>query len=75
MCTGTIRRCMEKWGNEMHTVALVLENHKDFEAYKKLMPLYFPRSRREEELASGILPHFNRKLSIPIIRLCVIHEC
>lgn len=54
----TIRRCMEKWGDSLHSLAIVINNDSDMKAYKHLMPLYFPRSKKEEAASVEALPEF-----------------
>ena len=51
----TIRRFLERHGDDFDLVVLVVSNHNK-ESYDTLLPLYFPRSRVEEALAAGRLP-------------------
>ncbi|GAM26382.1 hypothetical protein SAMD00019534_095570, partial [Acytostelium subglobosum LB1] len=52
----TIRRHLEKHGQHLKNVILCLESEIDIESYKKLMPLYFPRTEAELQLAQRTLP-------------------
>ena len=52
----TIRRCLEKWGDTIHTVVLAADSIEDFEAFRAVAPLYFPRNRAEEANALFLLP-------------------
>lgn len=53
LCTGTIRRFLDKYKNE--TVILCLEAH-ERGIYEVLAPLYFPRDILEESSALWQLP-------------------
>lgn len=52
---GTVRRFLENHGNSLNTIVFVVENS-DLGIYEVLMPLYFPRSKYEEESACWQLP-------------------
>lgn len=51
----TIRRFLERHGDDFDLIVLVVSNNNK-ESYDNLLPLYFPRSRVEEALAAGRLP-------------------
>jgi len=48
--TGTVRRFLERHGNSLDTVIFVVDKV-DLGIYEVLLPLYFPRSKHEEEAA------------------------
>lgn len=48
--TGTVRRFLERHGNSLDTVIFVVDKV-DLGIYEVLLPLYFPRSKQEEEAA------------------------
>ncbi|OWF51677.1 protein GDAP2 homolog [Mizuhopecten yessoensis] len=51
----TVRRFLEKFGDEVETIVFHCTEN-DMEVYEKVMPLYFPRSSKEEAMASCMLP-------------------
>ncbi|XP_060077351.1 protein GDAP2 homolog [Ylistrum balloti] len=51
----TVRRFLEKFGDEVETIVFHC-TEEDMEVYEKIMPLYFPRSSKEEAMASCMLP-------------------
>ncbi|KAI1286806.1 Protein GDAP2 -like protein [Halotydeus destructor] len=51
----TVRRFLEKYGQEIDLVVFAVEDI-DVGIYEILMPLYFPRSEKEEEYALYCLP-------------------
>ncbi|KAL3882091.1 hypothetical protein ACJMK2_028462 [Sinanodonta woodiana] len=51
----TIRRFLEKFSNDIETIVFVCEDD-TFEVYEKTLPLYFPRSPKEEEEVLPKLP-------------------
>lgn len=51
----TVRRFLEHHGSSLDTVVFALENS-DLGIYEVLMPLYFPRSKYEEDAARWQLP-------------------
>ncbi|XP_050394787.1 protein GDAP2 homolog [Patella vulgata] len=51
----TIRRFLEKFGDSFDTIVLVC-NQENLDAYKNILPLYFPRNSKEEEYALDNLP-------------------
>nr|CAD7440373.1 unnamed protein product [Timema bartmani] len=51
----TVRRFLDQFGSSLDTVVFVVDNT-DIGIYKVLLPLYFPRSTEEEEVASWQLP-------------------
>lgn len=52
---GTVRRFLEHHGSSLDTVIFALENT-DLGIYEVFMPLYFPRSKYEEDAARWQLP-------------------
>ena len=53
--TGTVRRFLEQHGNCLDLVVFAVENI-DVGIYEVLLPLYFPRSLQEQEMALWQLP-------------------
>ncbi|CAL4068407.1 unnamed protein product, partial [Meganyctiphanes norvegica] len=51
----TIRRFLEHWGGSLERLVLVVDSI-DVSIYEILMPLYFPRTKPEEDAASHLLP-------------------
>lgn len=51
----TLRRFLEKYGEDIETVIFVC-NEDTVDAYMKILPLYFPRSSQEEVEAIKLLP-------------------
>lgn len=52
---GTVRRFLEKYGGAVDLVVFAVEDV-DVGIYELLMPLYYPRSKEEEEYALYYLP-------------------
>lgn len=52
----TVRRFLEKHKIKMTGVVFCTSTASDTEIYKRLLPLYFPRNRSEEEMARSKLP-------------------
>lgn len=52
---GTVRRFLEQYPSSLETVVFVVDNL-DLGIYEILLPLYFPRSRQEEQNALWQLP-------------------
>jgi len=52
--TGTIRRFLEHYGDEIDLVVFVNESSES--VYQQVLPLYFPRNAEEEEYAAKALP-------------------
>ncbi|XP_019456717.1 PREDICTED: protein GDAP2 homolog isoform X2 [Lupinus angustifolius] len=52
----TVRRFLEKQKDNMTAVVFCTTNTTDTEIYKRLLPLYFPRDKHEEEVALLKLP-------------------
>lgn len=52
----TIRRFLERHGDSLALVALVVDSEVDESIMNNVMPLYFPRSRAEEAVAVRVLP-------------------
>lgn len=52
---GTVRRFLEKYGAAVDLVVFAVEDV-DVGIYELLMPLYYPRSKEEEEYALYYLP-------------------
>nr|TKS02939.1 appr-1-p processing enzyme family protein [Populus alba] len=52
----TIRRFLEKQKNKITAVVFCTTTSTDTEIYKRLLPLYFPRDKHEEEVAISKLP-------------------
>ncbi|KAJ6350628.1 hypothetical protein OIU78_006720 [Salix suchowensis] len=52
----TIRRFLEKQKNKIAAVVFCTTTSTDTEIYKRLLPLYFPRDKHEEEVAISKLP-------------------
>ncbi|KAJ8774515.1 hypothetical protein K2173_016961 [Erythroxylum novogranatense] len=52
----TIRRFLEKQKDKIRAVVFCTVTSTDTEIYKRLLPLYFPRDKHEEEVAISKLP-------------------
>lgn len=52
----TVRRFLEHWGEGISMVIFVLQNSSDLKLYQRIMPLYFPRNRKEEQVSKEELP-------------------
>lgn len=52
---GTVRRFLERYGNSIDIIIFVVDNT-DLGIYEVLLPLYFPRSKMEEEASRWQLP-------------------
>ncbi|MBA0746497.1 hypothetical protein Gogos_009008 [Gossypium gossypioides] len=52
----TVRRLLEKQKDEITAVVFCTGTSSDTEIYKRLLPLYFPRDKHEEEVAISKLP-------------------
>ncbi|XP_050374485.1 uncharacterized protein LOC126792020 isoform X2 [Argentina anserina] len=52
----TVRRFLEKQKDKIAAVVFCTTTSTDTEIYKRLLPLYFPRDRLEEEVAMSKLP-------------------
>ncbi|XP_057509497.1 uncharacterized protein LOC130792075 isoform X1 [Actinidia eriantha] len=52
----TVRRFLEKQQDKMRAVVFCTTTSADTEVYKRLLPLYFPRDKHEEEVAISKLP-------------------
>ncbi|XP_010532599.1 PREDICTED: protein GDAP2 homolog [Tarenaya hassleriana] len=52
----TVRRFLEKQTDKIGAVVFCTTTTSDTEIYKRLLPLYFPRDKREEEVAISKLP-------------------
>ncbi|KAI0499476.1 hypothetical protein KFK09_017680 [Dendrobium nobile] len=52
----TVRRFLEKQKDKITAVVFCTSNSSDTEIYKRLLPLYFPRDKHEEEVAISKLP-------------------
>ncbi|KAI4314107.1 hypothetical protein L6164_027043 [Bauhinia variegata] len=52
----TVRRLLEKQKDNMTAVVFCTTSASDTEIYKRLLPLYFPRDKHEEEVALSKLP-------------------
>ena len=52
----TVRRFLENFGDRIACVVFVVEKQDDFSSYEKHLPLYFPRSKEEEEESRKVLP-------------------
>ncbi|KAL1551099.1 protein GDAP2 [Salvia divinorum] len=52
----TVRRFLEKQKDYVHAVIFCTTASSDTEIYKRLLPLYFPREKKEEVLATTKLP-------------------
>ena len=51
-----MRRFLENWGDKIDRVVFAVSDDMDLITYGSLLPLYFPRSSTEEELALENLP-------------------
>uniref|UniRef100_A0A3Q3KIB8 Macro domain-containing protein n=1 Tax=Monopterus albus TaxID=43700 RepID=A0A3Q3KIB8_MONAL len=51
----TVRRFLENHGNSIETVVFAVSNTEEL-VYKKLLPLYFPRSGKEEKSCLPLIP-------------------
>ncbi|KAK3222910.1 hypothetical protein Dsin_009935 [Dipteronia sinensis] len=52
----TVRRFLEKQKDKINAVVFCTTTSSDTEIYKRLLPLYFPRDKLEEEVAISKLP-------------------
>ncbi|XP_077223702.1 appr-1-p processing enzyme family protein [Tasmannia lanceolata] len=52
----TVRRFLEKQKDKIDAVVFCTTTSSDTEIYKRLLPLYFPRDKHEEEVAVSKLP-------------------
>ncbi|KAK6133751.1 hypothetical protein DH2020_032462 [Rehmannia glutinosa] len=52
----TVRRFLEKQKDKIYAVVFCTTTASDTEIYKRLLPLYFPRDKLEEEVAISKLP-------------------
>ncbi|XP_078428269.1 appr-1-p processing enzyme family protein [Wolffia australiana] len=52
----TVRRFLEKHKDKVSAVVFCISTASDTEIYKRLLPLYFPRDKHEEEIALSKLP-------------------
>lgn len=52
----TVRRFLEKHKDKIAAVVFCTSTASDTEIYKRLLPLYFPRDKHEEEIAISKLP-------------------
>ncbi|EOY01781.1 Appr-1-p processing enzyme family protein isoform 2 [Theobroma cacao] len=52
----TVRRFLEKQKDKITAVVFCTSTSPDTEIYKRLLPLYFPRDKHEEEVAMSKLP-------------------
>lgn len=52
----TVRRFLEKQKDKITAVVFCTTTSSDTEIYKRLLPLYFPRDKHEEEVARSKLP-------------------
>lgn len=52
----TIRRFIEKWGDQVDRVVLVFDNEEEKKAYENKIVLYFPRNEEEAEYSNKMLP-------------------
>ncbi|EFJ30302.1 hypothetical protein SELMODRAFT_91055 [Selaginella moellendorffii] len=52
----TVRRFMEKHGTKITGIVFCMTTSTDAEIYRRLLPLYFPRDKYEEDVASVKLP-------------------
>jgi hypothetical protein len=51
----TIRRFLEHWGKDIDTISFCV-NAEEHKLYSKLLPLYFPRDRKELQMSKEELP-------------------
>ncbi|KAH7430113.1 hypothetical protein KP509_09G084500 [Ceratopteris richardii] len=52
----TVRRFLEKHKDRISAIVFCTSTGSDTEIYKRLLPLYFPRNKSEEEMARSRLP-------------------
>jgi len=52
----TVRRFLEKWGEDIEKVIFCMSREEDYNLYQKVMPLYCPRSEEEAKNAHSLLP-------------------
>ncbi len=57
----TIRLLLEKVGDSIDTVVFAHESGSDYEIYRKLLPIYFPRNEKEEEYSARALLAYQMK--------------
>ena len=73
----TVRRFLEQWHEAFDGVVLVAqEGTVEYSVYKKIIPLYFPRTRAENEAARVLLPaDTGNELGTIVLRFVPIHCC
>lgn len=63
----TVRRFLEKYGNDIDTVVFVCDDD-SYDMYKSILPLYFPRSPGEEKDSVSKLPEdIGNEMGEPVI--------
>lgn len=56
--SGTVRRFLEHFGDGIDVVVFVADSVADHSTYRRLLPLYFPRSEEEQVAAESRLPAY-----------------
>jgi len=51
----TVRRFLEHWGKDFQTIVFCA-NPEEYKLYSKILPLYFPRDRKELQISKDELP-------------------
>jgi len=51
----TVRRFLEHWGKDIQSVVFCV-NPEEYKLYSKILPLYFPRDRKELQISKDELP-------------------
>eukprot|EP00501_MAST-03F_sp_TOSAG23-6_P000776 GSMAST32.ASY1.ANO1.806.1 assembled CDS len=64
----TTRSLLEKIGESIKDVIFVVDNKTDFDLYKTILSLYFPRSTDEEKHAAQFLHQYHKKEAESVVR-------
>ncbi|KAH7644703.1 Ganglioside-induced differentiation-associated protein 2 [Dermatophagoides farinae] len=54
-----IRRFMESYPDAFDTIILCMQNEHEYDLYRSVLKLYFPRNHHEEQMESSLLPANN----------------
>ena len=52
----TLRRCLDKLRSKFDSIYFCIEENEEFEKFRDILKLYFPRSKEEESLSAKYLP-------------------
>jgi O-acetyl-ADP-ribose deacetylase (regulator of RNase III) len=56
VASRTLRKFLDKFGDDVDLIILVLNNQKDMDIYSRVLQLYFPRTQQEQAEAERTLP-------------------